>query len=215
MGGPEGAPCFFAGGFVVHAVQDVVVFEGVGEHLVDEALLVLEDDCIVSLFGGCEKEGLTVNAGVVRVFGREAGLLVGVVDVVFGVVWVRGPVARGIIEAVPDFDLYDYVAFGGPAEHVFETVPVFFVPLVEVVLAIGELLEGLDFEVVVLAVAHGVADVVCADGHHFVEVLFEVRDLEEAVVLAAADEHEGFALVLPVSGVCVNRPDAGNLSPGG
>ncbi len=208
---PVRAPGLLAGGLVVHAVEDVTVLERVREHLVHKSLLVLEDDGVVPLVRRGEEKRLFVRACVVGVVLREARLFVGVVDVVLRIVRMRFPVLCGVVEAVPDLDLHDDVPLGGPAEQVLEAPPVFVVPLVEVVLAVGALGERIDLEALVPPVAHRVADVVAAGCLDLVEVLLEVGDLEQVVVLAAAQQQDGPALVLPVAGILGPRPDAARV----
>ena len=91
----------------------------------------------------------------------------------------------GVIEAVPEFDLDDDVTLGCPLQQVAKTLPVLVVPLVEIVLAVFKTAIGIDFEVVIVPVAHGIADVVAAHGMQLVEMLLEIGDLKQAVVLAA------------------------------
>jgi hypothetical protein len=105
----------------------------------------------------------------------------------------------GIVEAVPDLDLHEDVPLGGPLQHVLEALPVVVVPLVHVELAVRQQLVRLELDA--LALAHRVAHVVGADRVDLVEVLLEVVEQKDVVRLAAAQQHHGLALVLPVGGV--------------
>ena len=118
------------------------------------------------------------------------------------------PMVRRVIEAVPDFDLHDDLALGRFLEHQLEAPPVLVVPLFEVVFAVGPLGERINFEAAVLAVAHRVADVIAAGGYDLVEVLFQIGNLKQVVVLAAADEQNWLALVLPIMRILFVRSNA-------
>ena len=109
---------------------------------------------------------IRVDLGETRFRGR-------VVDVVAGTVGMRGPVLAGVVEAVPDFDLDDDAPLVGLAQERREATPIFRIPLIQIVLAIGSLVIRIEFKIMVVPVAHGVADVVDAHRLQGVEMRFQ------------------------------------------
>ena len=91
------------------------------------------------------------------------------------------PILLAVVKAIPHLYLDDDVALGGPAQKIGKALPIRRVPAVEVVLAVGILVEGWDLIAVDAAVAHGIAHVVAADRLQQVEMGFEIGYLEEAV----------------------------------
>src|SRR5687768_5513830 len=69
-------------------------------------------------------------------------------------------------------------------------------------------MERVDFEAQVLAITHGVANVIAAGGFDFVEMGLQIGDLEQVVVLAAAEQQNRLAFVLPIARVLLVWSDA-------
>jgi len=111
----------------------------------------------------------------------------------------------GVVEAVKDFDLDDDLPPGRQPQHPLEPLPVLGIPLGQVVAAVVQPQQRI--RVALVPVRHRVADVVAAGGLDLIEVLLQVRDLEQVVVDAAAEQHHRLAAVLPVGGVLFIRPD--------
>ena len=145
------------------------------------------------------KERLQVATGMLGILGSEARLLVGVVHVVARIPWAGLPVVCRIVEAVPDLDLHNNRPLGGPLQHVLKTLPVFLVPLIEVELPVRQQLVRL--EILALALAHRIADVVGSNRLDLIEMLLEPLQQKDMVCLAAAQEHHRLALILPVAWV--------------
>ena len=61
---PIGTPLRIAAGLVVHAVEHVVVGEGMLEDLIDEGLLVRQHDLVVAQGGDSKEKRLPIAAGV-------------------------------------------------------------------------------------------------------------------------------------------------------
>ena len=115
---------------------------------------------------------------MLRITRFESRLLGRVVHVVLGVVRVAGPewlFVVGIVEPVPNLNLYEDLSSGSPPQQVFEPSPILLVPLVQIVLAVRKLLERIDLEAFQRTVAHRVANIVRADLCHLVEMRFQVR----------------------------------------
>ncbi len=96
------------------------------------------------------------------------------------------PVLAGVVEAIPDFDLHEDAPLMSPLEHIREPLPVFVVPLLQVVFAVGDSLIRIQFKALILAVTHRVADVVRPHLGHLVQMFFQVGQLKQAVILAAS-----------------------------
>ena len=143
----------------------------------------------------------------------QTGFFGGVIDVVDGVVRMPFPVAWGtmigIVEAVPDLDLNNDSQLLGRFEHGFETAPVFVVPGIQVILAVGPPRVGIHFVPVILAIAHGVADHIAAGRGQGLELLPHVGHLKNVVVIRPAQQHHGFAPILPVKRILGPGPNTG------
>ncbi len=111
----------------------------------------------------------------------------------------------GEVEPVPDLDLHEDAAFRRFPQQALEPLPVFVVPLIEIVPAVFILPERINFEALVLAVAHRIADDVAAGCGQSVELHGEIlfRPLEQVVVVAAAQQQYGFSPIAPVPGIPV------------
>ncbi len=211
---PVGAPNRLARRFIVHAVEHVAVLERVGEHLIHESLLVGQHDGIISLIGRREEERLFVATRVVCILPGKARCLIGIIDVVLRIVRAHLPVVPRVVEAIPDLDLHDDVALLGPRQQILKPLPVFVVPAIQVVLAVGLLGERLDFEALVEPGAHRVAHVVAAHAAQQVEVLLQIGNLEQIVVLAASDQHYRLAPILPITRIgLINVDTVGRPGP--
>ena len=206
--GPVGPPRLVTRGLVVDAVEHVRLRQRAGEHGVGEALLHGQQRRDVALRRRAVEEGLLVGARMVRVIAGESRRLGGVGARVGRIVGMRRPVVAEVVEAVPQLDLHDDVAGSGEGQQPVEARPVLGVPLRQVPGAIGQACEGVDLEATVRPVAHRVADVVGTRGPHLVEMRLQIGDLEQVVVLAAAQEQDRRALVLPVPGIARPGSDA-------
>src|SRR5690606_16958073 len=94
----------------------MTVLQCVLEQLLDEPLLERKNDGVVPLVGCCEKERLPVGPWMIRIALRKPRLGKTIVDIVPRVVRVQLPTLVAavidVVEAVPNFDLYDNVALG-------------------------------------------------------------------------------------------------------
>jgi len=162
---PVPSPEGIRGCLVVHAIEDVWVFQAVREHLGDEAFLVFSYQIVHGLILGHARDGVkewvSVAPGRGRVLSSQATLGEVVIDVVSGVPRAVLPLLLGVVESVPDLDLHDDVALPAPSEAVLEASPVLWLPLVHVEFAVVEEFVGLEFDVFPLA--HSVADVIGTD----------------------------------------------------
>ncbi len=115
------------------------------------------------------------------------------------------PTTIRVVEAVPDFDLHNDVTPTGLAQHPLETLPILIVPGVEIVLAVVESFERIDFESLVLSITHRVANDVATCLRQTVELCDELlfRPLKQIVIIAAAQEQHRLASITPVPRILI------------
>ena len=70
----------------------------------------------------------------------------------------------------------------GPFEQVLKTVPILIVPLVQIILAVGQSFERIYLKTLVLPVAHCIANIVAAYACQQVQMFLQIRNLKKIVI---------------------------------
>ena len=124
------------------------------------------------------EERLSITPGRRGVVAAQPRGFNGVIDIVDRSIRIRFPFLLRMVEAVPNFDLNHDLPLGRQLQEPFKPLPVFIVPLVQIVAAVLEFLVRIDFEAVILPITHRIPHVVPAHLGQFIEMLLEIGDLK-------------------------------------
>ncbi len=107
------------------------------------------------------------------------------------------------VEPVPYFNLYNNISFCGFLQEKIKTSPICFVPLVEIILAVLQSLEGINFEGPVVPVTHCIPHIIGTCPFHQVKMRNKhfFGSLKQIVVIACSEQHDRLPFVLPETGI--------------
>ena len=134
--------------FVVHAIQHMVELERLVQQLIDERLLIFQHRRVVTLSRRRKKEWLFISTRMIWIPTSKPGFFERVIYVLGRTVRVFSPtlwIVRshvGVIESIPNLDLNEDAAFLRLNEKPIKPPPVFWIPLLQIVLAAGQLLPS-------------------------------------------------------------------------